>query len=219
MARIEFWLSFNNGAERLRLPVNPEAISISSPFGHEDVNIAQFGEYSVIGERELKEFSFSSFFPRDYNPAYCEFSVFSAPWTYVNVLERWRDSRKPMRLTITGTPINEAVTIREFSYEPDKAGNPGDIYYTLSFKQFRFIEFGEVKTSTATVALQEKRHAPISSPPNTYTVVKGDTLWKIAQKVYKEGSKWQTIYNANKNVIGNNPNLIKPGQKLVIPNV
>ena len=28
---------------------------------------------------------------------------------------------------------------------------------------------------------------------------------------------WQTIYNANKQVIGNNPNLIKPGQKLKMP--
>ena len=52
-----------------------------------------------------------------------------------------------------------------------------------------------------------------------YTVVKGDTLWKIAQKFLGSGSRWKEIYtyNNNKSIIGGNPNLIKPGQKLSIP--
>lgn len=47
----------------------------------------------------------------------------------------------------------------------------------------------------------------------TYTVVKGDTLSGIARK-YK--TTWQKIYEKNKTIIGKNPNLIKPGQKLKI---
>ena len=47
----------------------------------------------------------------------------------------------------------------------------------------------------------------------TYTVVKGDTLSAIAKKF---NTTWQIIYEDNKNVIGNNPNLIKPGQILTI---
>lgn len=217
----EFWLSFNNGAERLRLPVNPETISVSSPFGHEDVNIAQLGEYTVIGERGLKEFSFSSFFPRDYNPTYCEYNNFPAPWTIVDTLERWRDSRKPMRLVVTGSPINYPVTIRSFSYEPDRAGNPGDIYFDLSFKEFRFIDLSAPSQATTATAAAKPRPSTKTPSPKTYTVAKGDSLWKISAKpsIYGDGSKWQTIYNANKSVIGKNPNAIKPGQKLVIPNV
>ncbi|MDQ0154907.1 LysM peptidoglycan-binding domain-containing protein [Robertmurraya andreesenii] len=216
---IEFWLSFNNGAERLRLPVNPESINVSSPFGHSDINIAQLGEYAIVGERGLKEYSFTSFFPRDYNPVYCEYNGFPAPWTFVETLERWRDTRRPMRLTITGTPINEAVTIREFTYTPDKAGGPGDIYYELRFKEFRFIELPKSVT-VSNASTQKQRPSSPASPPKTYTVVKGDSLWKIAAKptIYGNGAKWPTIYNANKSVIGKNPNLIYPGQKLVIPN-
>ena len=47
----------------------------------------------------------------------------------------------------------------------------------------------------------------------TYTVQKGDTLSGIAAKY---GITWQVLYEKNKDVIGNNPNLIKPGQVLII---
>ena len=54
-------------------------------------------------------------------------------------------------------------------------------------------------------------NAPAGS---TYEVKAGDSLSKIGKKV---GKTWQEIYEANKAVIGNNPDLIKPGQMLQIP--
>lgn len=47
----------------------------------------------------------------------------------------------------------------------------------------------------------------------TYTVKSGDTLSEIASKY---GTTWQKLYEKNKSVIGNDPNLIKPGQVLKI---
>jgi LysM repeat protein len=215
---IEFWLTYNNGKEKIRLPVNPESITISSPFGFEDINVTRLGEITVIGERELKEYSFSSFLPRDYNPTYCEYTNIPKPWDVVNTLERWRDSRKPCRLIVTGTPINTPVTIRDFEHEPDKAGNPGDIYFSITLKEYRFVSFAKVNSSQSKAKAPSKPSRPSTkSQPKTYTVKKGDSLWKIAKNVYGDGSKWRQIYEANKKVIGKNPNLIYPGQKLVIP--
>lgn len=60
---------------------------------------------------------------------------------------------------------------------------------------------------------------PIVSPPNLnsfYIVQAGDTLWGIAQQAGGDGSQWQVIYRDNKNVIGNDPNLILPGQILFL---
>ena len=55
----------------------------------------------------------------------------------------------------------------------------------------------------------------INAPETTeYEVKSGDSLSKIGQKL---GKNWRDIYEANKSVIGNNPDLIKPGQKLRIP--
>ena len=51
----------------------------------------------------------------------------------------------------------------------------------------------------------------------SYTVVKGDSLSKIAEHHYGDAGKWRAIYEANKSVIGENPNLIKPGQIFTLP--
>jgi hypothetical protein len=62
--------------------------------------------------------------------------------------------------------------------------------------------------------------APVSPPASgakSYTVLPGDSLSKIAQKVYGNPGLWQKIYLANQGAIGPNPNLIKPGQTLTIP--
>jgi nucleoid-associated protein YgaU len=55
--------------------------------------------------------------------------------------------------------------------------------------------------------------------PTTYHVKQGDTLSEIALCFYGDGREpaWRRIYNANRAVIGNDPNLIKPGQCLTIP--
>ena len=51
----------------------------------------------------------------------------------------------------------------------------------------------------------------------TYTVVSGDSLSKIAKKHLGDAKRWRELYDANKGVIGDDPDLIKPGQKLRIP--
>lgn len=48
----------------------------------------------------------------------------------------------------------------------------------------------------------------------TYEVKKGDWLAKIGKKY---GRTWQKLYQANKAVVGENPDIIYPGQKLEIP--
>jgi LysM repeat protein len=57
---------------------------------------------------------------------------------------------------------------------------------------------------------------PAAPPARTYTVVRTDCLWKIAQRFYGNGALWPRIFDANRNQI-KNPNLIYPGQVFVIP--
>lgn len=56
-----------------------------------------------------------------------------------------------------------------------------------------------------------------ASSGQTYTVKSGDNLWNIAKQYYGSGAMYTKIYEANKDLIGGNPNLIFPGQQLIIP--
>jgi nucleoid-associated protein YgaU len=52
----------------------------------------------------------------------------------------------------------------------------------------------------------------------TYTVKSGDTLWKISQEMYGNGSKYMKIFEANTPML-ENPDKIFPGQELNIPDL
>ena len=53
----------------------------------------------------------------------------------------------------------------------------------------------------------------------TYVVQKGDTLWSIATTQLGDGSAWGTLYGQNVDTIGDNADLIFPGQVLTITKV
>ena len=55
---------------------------------------------------------------------------------------------------------------------------------------------------------------PADSTDTTYTVVHGDTLWGIAQKLLGNGSRYKEIVSLN----GLKSNVIYSGMKLKIPN-
>ena len=74
-------------------------------------------------------------------------------------------------------------------------------------------------SSKATTKKNEKKvssSAKSKDAKRTYTVKKGDSLWKIAKKYYGNGALYTKIYDANTDKVAN-PNLIYVGQKLVIP--
>jgi LysM repeat protein len=59
--------------------------------------------------------------------------------------------------------------------------------------------------------------ADTSPAPNSYTVQAGDSLSAIAEQVYGNANDWRILYDANRDAIGGNPNLIHPGTELVVP--
>ena len=63
--------------------------------------------------------------------------------------------------------------------------------------------------------------APVAAPEpepefTFYTIVSGDSLSKIAKKYYGDAMKWNTLFEANREVI-QNPDLIYPGQVIRVP--
>jgi nucleoid-associated protein YgaU len=50
----------------------------------------------------------------------------------------------------------------------------------------------------------------------TYTVQAGDSLSKISKQFYGDANQYMKIFQANRTIL-NNPNEIRPGQQLMIP--
>lgn len=211
-----------------RLPVNPEQIEISSTQAIEKFEILKLGQIAVPTHMELTEYSFECELP--HRPLhYVETSSdYRGPDFYLQLFEQWRQKKEPVRFIASngiGDDINTLVLIEELT-TIERAGEEGDKY--VSFQLLEYREFGkksvvvitDESTPTASptaVAKKEEPAPPVNPKSNgTHVVQPGDTLWAIAKKYYGNGNQYTKIYNANKDKI-KNPNLIYPGQKLVIP--
>ena len=101
----------------------------------------------------------------------------------------------------------------------------GDMYAVeVTVELLEYLKGADQNTSSAAPATAP---APAAAPTGTgggaasggttYTVKKGDNLWTLAKKFYGSGADYTKIYEANKDTIGKNPNLIYPGQTFTIP--
>lgn len=75
----------------------------------------------------------------------------------------------------------------------------------------------QAATSQEAIEAKEKAAAAAAAVKREYVVKSGDSLSKIAKELLGDAKRWPEIYEANKALIGDNPNLIHPGQKLIIP--
>ncbi|WP_406447975.1 LysM peptidoglycan-binding domain-containing protein [Streptomyces sp. NBC_00876] len=70
-------------------------------------------------------------------------------------------------------------------------------------------------TSVAVKEVAAKGIAAAKAGPATYSVVSGDSLYKIARGHSLSGG-WERLYEDNRGTVGGNPDLIHPGLKLTI---
>jgi len=91
---------------------------------------------------------------------------------------------------------------------------------TMENKNKIIVAAGNVEGVSAVEDFIVVKQPPVVAPPapekQFYTVKKGDYLSKIAKEVYGNANKYNVIFEANKPML-KNPDLIYPGQVLVIP--
>lgn len=206
-----------------RLPVNPEELEVTSTQATEKYNILKLGEVIVPTHNELKTYTFETEFPHNASHYVTSTKDFKGPDFWINLFETWRDKKVPVRFLATNQitkDINTLVLIESYTIN-ERAGEEGDKYISFSLVEYK--EFSKkvakitvVKDTTKATPAPAPSPAPATPQKKTHTIVSGDTLWAIAKKYYGNGALYNKIYEANKNII-KNPNLIYPGQKVVIP--
>lgn len=114
----------------------PSEFKIPSPMRNSTFESISQGDLKLIGNRGLKNLTIDSFFPaKDY--PFSRDKTYHG-WEYVEIIESWMDRRIPIRLIATNTPINIAMAIENFEY--GLRDGTGDVYYTLSLEEFRFVK-------------------------------------------------------------------------------
>lgn len=198
---IEFWLTFNNGEEKLRLPVPPQSFEMSTGLNNTVATIQELGEINLIGKPRLKTTSISSYFPIRPD-GLCQYTDFPAPDVCIDMIARWRKSGKPIRLLVVGETlkVNEAMSIESFAVS--QRHGPQDIYFTLELKEYRFIpRQNDGNDSINAVDLlaeyKGKSRTKEQERPLYYAVQPGDTLWGIAKRVYGDGSRGEELRKRN----------------------
>lgn len=215
----EFWFIDAKNNIRLLLPVTPGSYEVDNGNEIEIVRATEIGDINIAGHKRLKNMRIEGFFTtNDYHFINRMTYSVSKSMDYVNLFNKWINDKSIVRLVIASdgiTRINSQFYIESIKYSEDNSSN-GDINYVIDLKEYRAIKAPEVKTQVA-MAQNKGRQNTQTKKTSKYTVVSGDSLSKIARKVYGDSNKWHKIYDANKNVIGSNPNLIRPGQSYVIP--
>lgn len=77
-------------------------------------------------------------------------------------------------------------------------------------------EAKEIEEGKYIMEEEQEVESEVKVSTREYTVKPGDTLWKIAEKEYGGSHRWKYLYELNKDRI-KNPNKLKVGQKIIIP--
>ena len=214
---------------KVLLPIPPEKLQLKINNANKTCTLINEGEINMLKTPGLTDIDFEIELPCVDNGIGKYKNGFLSAAYFLGVIEQLKLSKKPFQFIVAralpggkslhGT--NMKVSVEDYSIN-EESGNGFDTTVSIALKQYRDygtkvcnLSYGENGTS-ATVS--ENRAAGSNVPETkTYTVQKGDCLWKIASNYYGNGASWNKLYDANKSVVGGNPNLIYPGQVLTIP--
>ena len=216
-----FYLKQNE--EQILLPVAPAELITQVKGESKKVELVDVGEGSILKEIGLRRISFKILLPAVQHSFVQTEGAFQKPIFFLNQFRQYKMSKKPVSLIVfrklaDGTELfsgNMEVSFEEYTVV-EKGGEQGDFWVEIQLKEYRKI------TATTYCLKQQQNQMTLEETgvkregrqiPNTYTVKKGDSLWKIAKTMLQDGSRYKEI--AQKNGI-TNPNKIQVGQILYL---
>ena len=126
------------GGGRIQIPVNPEEIEINYPSDNQDYDVIGVGQVVVQRKPSLKEVSWEGFFPVVTSDPYVN-SGASSPQSYVDSIQAAMESEQKGRLIITRSRLydtNMRCIVSNFK-TTDKGGEPDDMYYSITLREYR----------------------------------------------------------------------------------
>ena len=215
--------------DKIRFPVVPSAIGVNRSNNIDTQSVLKLGEVPIFNGTSLKTIELTSFFPNQ-EYSFCDYTGFMKPYQFSEKIQKWMYEGKPLRIIVTDSPTNMQCLIQQFdTVEQD---GTRDLYFTLNLVEYRPIEVPNLSNnnaSSSSTSNSSNNSQNTSRPSETSTnsnnqqkshkVVKGDSLWDIAQKHYGNGSLYPKIKEANKSKYPSlsKSNVIYTNMELIIP--
>ena len=218
---LELYLK-ENDSNVLRFPVTPSEVICETSANISTESINDLGNVSLFSGVGLKSIPIDSFFPnKDYS--FCTYNNIEKPYELVRKLETWQNKGTKLRYIVSDGYTNIPVMINSFTYQ--EQDGTGDVYFNLSLVEYKEIKLNKTSSSDNSNSNNNATNRPTENAPKpsgenkTHKVVKGDSLWSIAQKYYGDGSKYTKIKEANKDKYTSlsKNNIIYTNMELVIP--
>ena len=203
------------GSETLTFEVTPEDIFVRESQLYRRWELLA-GEYSEMGVRGLKTIVFDAMLPGDER----SYAGKLTQTKKLALLSAWKDAADAIDVSVSDEKGSNVIVNGKFYITMlAKRVREGDCDVDIEMELLEKREPKAVKVSgnSGSSGGTTKKKKSSTAAKKYYTVKKGDCLWHIAQKYYGSGGKWRVIYDANRSVIGCNPNLIYAGQRLVLP--
>lgn len=190
------YLSFNNNEELIELPLLPKKLEISGSGNNKSTEILSLGEVTQLKLPKQFTLQIDSEFPAMWYPS-CNVSESKllSPFEYIEKIEKWRKTLKPIRFVFVGSSIdiNAPVSIESFSYD-EEGGDVGTWSYKLKLKEYRW--YGAEKINLDNNVIQKSR-SNTKEISQIYTVKEGDTLTSISIKNFGDESAYWDIKRLN----------------------
>ncbi|MDR1703943.1 MAG: LysM peptidoglycan-binding domain-containing protein [Clostridiales bacterium] len=219
---MEIYLTDLETGDRMRFPMTPQSVNVKTGAIFQNYTVMAIGDIKLATGQELTGFQWEGMLPGEARKNEPYILEWRSPLEIQSQWSAFRAEKKKLRLMITETPVNHDVYLER--YTVDYMHGFGDYYYNISFIEAKDLKVyvsgaGGDSSSTADTAANKPLGPERPTPPeaSTHTVASGDSLWRIAEKLMGDGSKYPELYEANKELIGSNPSLIMPGQVLTIP--
>ena len=200
----------------MRIPVVQPTYEFNELQNNMTANVINFGAMSVKGKRALKTFSYSSFYPKEYDSSYCQFRNLKKPMAFVNSILRKKEAGETVRLHFPKYGIDSDWVIDSFKWHSDDSTE--DIYYSISLSEHRLPSTPYTKYTYSIYNIEYRRDRN-EVTINTYITVPGDTIVSVAAKV---GTNPMELYTYNQAVLSPylSPTLELPvGLTLAIPEI
>lgn len=207
----------------LQLPVAPPKLSTKIQNKNKTITLINEGEVNLLKTAGLTELSFDVLLPNSKYPFAAYPDGFQPATHYLDKLEKLKVNKEPFQFIVTRSKpngdllfdTNLKVTLEDYEIKED-AENGFDIEVAINLKQFRDYGTKKMVVKSNPVGRQSvqkvkttKDRPSSKTPPKSYTVKSGDSLWAICQRELGDGSKYKEI--AKLNGI-KNPSSIKVGQ-------